>query len=177
MMQISGEYEAVVSEIYEYAEEHSQRDYFTGEPLIYETQKLLLENYRGRLFQAMANGLNIFILLLCAVAVFGIKNSCDQPDREWKYKFYQHLGMTKAEMRKCLWKETAMSGMLPVVCGEIPAILFASAVVFIKQLSWAETGKYLLWILIEGVLILLIFSITNGVAARKSMKKYLRWDS
>lgn len=174
MMQISGEYENIVSDIYEYAGEHSQKDYFTGEPLVYETQKLLPENYRGRLFKAIANGLNIFILLLCAVAVFGIKNSCDQPDREWKYKFYQHLGMTKDEMRKCLWKETAMSGMLPVVCGEIPAILFASAVIFIKQLSWAETGKYLLGILIEGILILLIFSITNGVAARKSMKKCLR---
>lgn len=170
LMNIPQNQTEVMERVKVYAAEHSQISCFTGESYLYEKGTLLNENYRERILGVMTSGINILILMICAVVVTLLKIECDWPDMQWKYQFYRFHGMPKEKMRVCIFKETAMSGILPAAVGVILASVFNLTVVLLKRMPKGEVRAYLLGMLLEAVIVLVLFGIFVYLCSRISGK-------
>lgn len=118
----------------------------------------------------MTSGISILILMICAVVVTLLKIECDWPDMQWKYQFYRFHGMPKEKMRVCIFKEMAMSGILPAAVGVILASVFNLTVVLLKRMPKGEVRAYLLGMLLEAVIVLVLFGIFVYLCLRISGK-------
>lgn len=149
VMEIPEDYDTVVKEVYRYAKENSQVNYYDwqGGNLIYEGRQLGIESRQQKMYSATAMLINLITLFLCLVFVLLEKVKSDYEDMAWKYQFYYRSGMTKKKRKKCIYKEVLMTAKTALCCGLPLSLLLAAEKIWSKHLSakWnmryaAETG-------------------------------------
>lgn len=176
---LGGSYDAVAQKVYDYAETHSQTDFFSLEdtPLIYEKRQLLKEDQREKLFGAVSNGLNILILFLCTLFIFGLKMENDLAETEQKYKLYFQSGMPPAKCRRTVRKEIMAQWLLSLAFGLLISGIFAAEKVYLKRMTKFWNVRYGLGLLALMAGMTAIFGIFAAYAVRRSYKRMERgWE-
>lgn len=145
IMDIAQHYEEVREEVYAYAKEHSQVNFFDwrGGNLIYEGRQQGIESRQQKMYGATAMFINIITLFVCVLFVLIEKAESDYDDLAWKYRFYYRSGMTKKKRRKNTGKEVFMTAAA-AMCGGFPlSFLLAGEKIWNKHMENGWNLKYL----------------------------------
>lgn len=145
VMEIPEDYDEVVKEVYRYAEENSQINYYDwqGGNLIYEGRRQGIESRQQKMYGATAMFINLITLFLCLIFVLLEKVKSDYEDMAWKYQFYYRSGMTKKKRRKNIYKEVFMTAKM-ALCGGLPlSLLLMGEKIWSKHLSVKWNMRYL----------------------------------
>lgn len=170
------DYDAAVQKVHDYAAVHSQADFFSPEdaPLIYEKRQLLKEERRGKLFGAVSNGLNILILFLCTLFIFGLKMENDFAETEQKYKLYFQSGMPLAKCRRTVRKEIMAQWFLSLAFGLGISAIFAAEKIYLKRMTKFWNVRYGLGILALMAGMAAVFGIFAAFHVHRSYKRMER---
>lgn len=152
-----GGYEELCRDVYDYAAEHSQinvLDYKSGN-LIYEKAIEMGASRQDQILRLSAAGINILILMLCAIFILWIKGRYDYEDMKWKYQFFRLSGMEEGK-RKAYMKKEMLLPVFVTLAGSMPtALLFIAGDVSEKRLGMNWNMRYLAEMLgISAVMIL-----------------------
>lgn len=95
IMDIPEHYDEVAKEVYVYAKEHSQVNFYDWRAgnLIYEGRRQGIESRRQKLYGASPMLINIITLFMCVLFVLIEKVESDYEDIAWKYQFYCRSGI------------------------------------------------------------------------------------
>lgn len=170
MMQIPVAYETVVEKIYSYAEEHSQTNFFSleGGNLIYEKRLLMKADQRSRMFLAATNGINILLLLMCTLFIFGLKAENDFDQLKRKNMLYVQFGMPDKKQAGGIKREIAVPGVISVFFGLGLALFFMLEKIYLKKMEDFWNIRYLLGVLaLSGGIILLFAFVITFLAGRQ----------
>lgn len=145
VMEIPENRDEVLKEVYAYAEEHSQVNYYDwqGGNLIYEGRQLGIESRQQKTLGVTAMLINIITLLLCLLFTLVQKVKGDYEDMEWKYQFFYRAGMTKKKRKRYVYKEVFMTAKLALFCGLPLSVLLMIEKVGSKNLSAKWNMRYL----------------------------------
>ena len=145
VMEIPESRDEVLEEVYAYAKEHSQVNYYDwqGGNLIYEGRRLGIESRQQKTLDATAMLINIVTLLLCLLFTLVQKIKGDYEDMEWKYQFYYRSGMTKSKRKRYVYKEVFMTARLALCCGLPLSVLLMAEKVLSKHLPAKWNMRYL----------------------------------
>lgn len=171
LMQVPEQYEAVMAQVYEYADVHSQRDFYTGANLIYTKKEMVEGNKVGRLLSQNIGIMNFVLVLLCAVFITIIKVENDSQEMVDKYGFYFQMGMPFRVRKRGICKECRLTVMLPVVLGVVSGTVFVLRELFLRKLDSVWLVKYMIGLLGVCLLIGIIFGITVAAVEYQMIKK------
>lgn len=145
VMEIPESRDEVLEEVYAYAAEHSQVNYYDwqGGNLIYDGRQLGIESRQQKTLDATAMLINIITLLLCLLFTLVQKIKGDYEDMEWKYQFYYRSGMTKRKRKRYVYKEVFMTAKLALCCGLPLSVLLMAEKVWGKHLPAKWNMRYL----------------------------------
>lgn len=173
MINIPEHYNEVVTEIYQYARENSEIDYFSnkGDNLIYEKRKLILEYERNRLFYIASGIINMLVLVLCSIFILTVKMECDVSDMEKKYYFYYIAGATRKKRRDGIKKELSLSCVIASFVGVMMAAIFVAVELYLKHMGSEWTKRYFLEYTGIAVGIVFILMVLNTIWIGKAIRK------
>lgn len=145
VMEIPESRDEVLEEVYAYAAEHSQVNYYDwqGGNLIYDGRQLGIESRQQKTLDATAMLINIITLLLCLLFTLVQKIKGDYEDMEWKYQFYYRSGMMKSKRKRYVYKEVFMTAKLALCCSLPLSVLLMAEKVLSKHLSAKWNMRYL----------------------------------
>lgn len=170
MIETSENYDEVIEEIKNYMNEQYEMSNTdtVRQFILYEQEPLLLQAKQTNVMQIAIAVLNIGILAASLLFVWLIKVECDLPDMKWKYEFYTHSGIEPKKRKRYIFKETFLSGAVPVASGVLLSIPYIFSQIYLKKLSREWSLKYLMefGLTIFGTaaffgLIILILTYTN----------------
>lgn len=169
-------YDAVVRKVCDYAAMHSQINFFSpkDDPLVYEKRQLLKEDQRGKMLGAVSNGLNILILFLCTLFIFGLKAENDFAEMEQKYKLYFQSGMPLPKCRCTVRKEIMTQWLLSLAFGLGISGIFAAEKIYLKRMTAFWNVRYGLGVLALAAGITAIFGIFAALYIRRTYKRIER---
>ncbi|MDE6957005.1 MAG: hypothetical protein K2O96_02760, partial [Lachnospiraceae bacterium] len=136
MLNVSEQEEAVASEINDYMNKQNEKQKADGnrEFLLYEKNPLLLQSKQSHVIQVTIIVLNVIILAASLLFVWLIKVECDLPDMKWKYEFYTRSGIEPKKRKKYIFKETFLSGAVPVTGGILLSLPYIISQIYLKHL-------------------------------------------
>lgn len=146
MLNLSGQDHAVIKEIYDYMNEQYkiQKEDHVREFLLYEKKTFVLQAKQEHIVQAATILLNVAILAASLLFVWFIKVSCDLPDMKWKYEFYTRSGVEPKKRKRYIFKETFLSGAVPVAGGVLLSLPYIFSQIYLKHLPEEWFLKYLM---------------------------------
>lgn len=171
LMQIPNQYDEVLAKVYEYADVHSQRDFYTGANLIYAKKEMVESNKTGRLLSQNIGILNFILVMLCAIFITTIKVENDSQEMVDKYGFYFQMGMPFGIRKKGIYKECRLTILLPVIIGIVIGIVFVLRELFLRKLESVWSVKYLVGILGVCLMVGIIYGITAMIVEHRMLKK------
>lgn len=173
MMQIPDAYQTVVEKIYAYAAEHSQTNFFSleGGNLIYEKRLLMKADQRSRMFQAATDGINILLLLLCTLFIFGLKAENDFDQLKQKNQLYVQFGMPDKKQAGGIKREIAIPGVISVFFGLGLALFFMLGKIYLKKMEDFWNLRYILGVLILSGGIILLFALVITFLAGRQVRR------
>ncbi len=177
MMQIPRDYQTVTEKIYSYAGEHSQKNFFSPEDnsnLIYEKRLLLKAERHSKVLLAAANGMNILILFICALFVFGIKTENDFDQLKQKHELYFQSGIPDKKQKRAIRNEIAVPGIISVFYGLGVSFVFIAEKIYLKNMERFWNVRYVLEILVLFGVIIFIFGLVIVVFAVSHCRRIRR---
>lgn len=149
LMNIPKDYKQVVKEVYAYAKKYSQVNFFDAKDgnLIYERTQSLIENRQEKIFQVSAASMNLIILIVCSVFLLIEAIEKEKERREWKYQYWNRLGMPIKKRKKTLYNEIQTVAVTGVV-GGIP---FGFLLMMGKMLNKKLGIKWSIIYMVEGI--------------------------
>lgn len=170
------QYDRLLTEMKEYAEEHSQVDFLSpdGNNLIYEKEVIIKEKQRENFIQLASTIINGSILLFCMMFILIIKTKNDSDELCERYRFYYKMGMERQKRKKNIYKEmfkftTTILGYSGIVGG-----IFATVEIFRKNFSIEWLFIYLLGMAGVYAFIVMLFGISTGILAHQEILKVER---
>ena len=143
LLQIPQAYDEVMAQIAGYAAEHSQRDFHTGGNLLYPKREMVEANRMGRLLGRNISGINLALVLLCALFVTLIKVGNDSREMEEKYGFYFQMGMNFRARKRGIRKECHMTVLFPALSGMLLGVLLVLRELSLRKLEAVWLLRYL----------------------------------
>ena len=176
IMDIPEHYDEVAKEVYVYAKEHSQVNFYDWRAgnLIYEGRRQGIESRRQKLYGASPMLINIITLFMCVLFVLIEKVESDYEDIAWKYQFYCRSGMTQKKRKKNLGKEVLMAAKVSLCCGLSLAYFMAGEKIFDKHMPGEWNLIYLAWAAVFGCGAAGIIYLVMKLAARNTCSKIER---
>lgn len=165
IMEIPEHYDEVAAEVYDYAKEHSQVNFYDWQEgnLIYERRQQGIDSRRQKTYGASGMLINIITLFACILFVLIEKNESDYDDFAWKYQFYYRSGMTRKKRKKNAEKEVLMTAETALCCGLPLAYLLAGDKILGKHMAGKWNLTYLeaaaVFVLAAGGLICIVMKL------------------
>jgi len=165
------QYSQVLTEVKEYARNHSQTDIFSteGANLIYEKEKLMKENKSQKLIQLLSVGINGAVLLFCGIFILIIKQKNDSKALCERYSFYEKMGMEKIRRNKNIYKESYIFTVVAILSGGVIGVLFAMVEICRKHMGVKWLLTYSAGIVGIYVCIIAVFVVVTGILARQDI--------
>lgn len=172
-MNIPSNYEKVTQNIYTYAKEHSQINFFDdySENLIYTKNPLAIEDRQNKIFQLTSSVISAVIVLVCIIFVLIQEIENDYSNRSWKYQFYYRLGMEKKRRHQILVDEIWMTGKVAAIFGAPIAILLTITKIVCKKMSSKWFTLYFFGMAESVILICVIVFIIMKIVIHQIYKK------
>lgn len=176
LLNISGDYEQVRKEIFTYAKEHSEINFFDHKNgnLIYEKRELLLESSQRKIYNITSSVFNIITLYFCVVFIMVTKKRNDFKEMEYKYHFYLICGMPERKRKKLMKKEVLFPVNLAIIFGMVPCIFYLYMSVLEKHLHMMQNFRYFLFAalgMLAGSIILKIFMYVESCWTIKKIER------
>lgn len=170
------QYDMLMAEIKEYAQEHSQVELFSpqGNNLIYEKEAVIKEKQRDNFIQLASTIINSSILLFCMLFILIIKAKNDSTELCERYGFYYKMGMEKGKRKKNIYKENFLFTITSLLYGGIVGGLFAAVEIIRKDFSIDWLTTYMLGITAIYVFIAILFGVSTRILARQEILKVER---
>lgn len=177
MIEVPGQqYDMLLTEIKEYAHEHSQVDLFSpqGNNLIYEKNNVIKEKQRDNFIQLASTVINSSILLFCMLFMLIIKTKNDSTELYERYQFYYKMGMENRKRKKSIYKESFLfTGTMLLYGGSVGGI-FATVEILRKDFNIDWLLTYLLGMVAIYVFIVMLFGIATWILAWQEIVKVER---
>lgn len=147
IMEIPKHRDEVVEEVYAYAREHSQVNFYDWQEgnLIYEGRQQGIESRKQKMYGVSAMLINIITLFLCVLFVLIEKQESEYGNMAWKYQFYYRSGMTGKGRKKNVGREVLMTAKAALCGGLILPVLMTAEKVWSKHLPKEWNITYLIW--------------------------------
>lgn len=176
IMKIPKDYQKVVDEVYAYAKEHSQVNYYDWREgnLIYEKRQQSIETRQNKMINVSAMLINIITLAVCIIFVLLEKAISDYDDMSWKYRFYECEGMTRKK-RKCnVYQETWMTAKIAMMSAIPLTLLLTGEKIWNKQLPKEWNIRYITRTGGMAFIIIAMICIVMRLVARRIFVKMER---
>lgn len=170
MMEIPENQEAVIEEINHYMNEQYeiQKPGTVRQFMLCNRESLLFQVKQANVIRITMIVLNTGILAASLLFVWLIKVECDLPDMKWKYEFYTNSGIEPGKRKRYIFKETFLSGAVPVASGVLLSLPYIFSQIYLKHLpkEWflkylTELGFTILGIMAFFGIIILILTYRN----------------
>ena len=162
-MNFQGDYAKALTEIKTYASLYSQKDYFSlkEENLVFEKKEQIIESREEKLMVFASVCVNIILLLVCVIFVFGEKMKSDEDEMIAKNRFCFLSGMTKANRKKTMRREIGFTAVLTAGTGLTLGTVFAMIQILSKHLPTAE---WICWYAVGvGISVLVLVGLFVGM--------------
>ena len=177
MIEVAGQqYDMLLTEMKEYAHEHSQIDLFSsqGNNLIYEKDAVIKEKQRDNFIQLASTIINSSILLFCMLFMLIIKTKNDSTELCERYRFYYKMGMEKGKRKKNIYKESFLFTTTTLIYGGIVGGVFAAIEIIRKDFNIEWLIVYMMGITAICVFIVILFVTATWILARQEILKMER---
>lgn len=164
-------------EIYAYAKEHSEVNFFDYESgnIIYEKTDSLLKSSQWNIYNIVEAVLNIIGLYLCMAVIAFFKNKNEAVEISEKYRLYTMLGIPKKKRKSLIKKQISFSTRISSIFGTFVIISFSAVSIIGRHMSTKQNGRYcivmLVGIVIGNLLLKIITRIQIYGIAEKSGKE------
>ena len=165
---------AVLKKVCEYAEKHSQVNFFDyrGGNLIYDRKQCLIEDRERKMLNVTATLIDMIVLFISVIFILLEKAASDYEILEWKYLFYYRTGMPEKKRKRNMIKEvTAIAKVGLLVSIPVVTTMMFVKIVY-KQMSIHWTYIYLVeaTVIVMGVtsIIMIIMRFIAGRMFKRS---------
>ncbi len=168
LMDIPENYQEVMDEVYAYAAEHSQVNFFDYKAgnLIYEKRTEQVIDREEKLLSACSMTINMITLLACMIFTIMEEAADDYNNLEWKSRFYCRSGLDEKKRKRAVYREVMLTVKVAVTAAVPVSFLLSVVKILYMRMDVIDTGIYLLEVtgLIAGssTILLLIMRICAG---------------
>ena len=174
LMNTPKKHSAVLKKVSEYAEKHSQVNFFDyrGGNLIYDRKQCLIEDRERKMLNVTATLIDMIVLFISVIFILLEKAASDYEILEWKYLFYYRTGMSEKKRKRNMIKEvTAIAKVGLLVSIPVVTTMMFVKIVY-KQMSIHWTYIYLVeaTVIVMGVtsIIMIIMRFIAGRMFKRS---------
>lgn len=163
LMDIPKNYQEVTEEVYAYATEHSQVNFFDhiARNLIYEKKVEQVIDREEKLLNACSMLINIVTLLACMIFTLLETAADDYENLEWKSRFYCRSGLGEKKRKQVVCREVMLTVKAALVAAVPVSLLLSVTKILYMKMDIVWTGIYLLEVagMITGISVILLLAM------------------